>query len=313
MLQANVGSCTVEIGLLVDYMMLFQDCYMSHDTKFDQLDNLKLKQLSMSMGLSPVSSNALYTNDLRYPQALCAKTRSGLSPFGGIKPLEWRHESVIPGGIGHELENRLPESQRRYEAAINAHYPSGDPVANMWRVFSIEVLSKATSFVQRFIQYIDEMMRTLVNGGGNDKDEAWKIVMNAAKKIFEDHFSPVRGIPISEFPSSDSDPELRHRFFARFIWNSIQTFVLTKELLEKDIKNHHVVASAYTEWSLVNSGKPEAIKSKEMITKALAEVKDMNSAIAAMKKTVNETAILAKNAKNAADRAASSQANPGKK
>ena len=62
-----------------------------------------------------------------------------------------------------------------------------------------------------------------------------------AKKIFEDHFSPVRGIPISELPGSDADPDVRHRFFARFIWNSMQTFVLTKELLEKDIKNHHVV------------------------------------------------------------------------
>ena len=93
----------------------------------------------------------------------------------------------------------------------------------------------------------------------------------------------------------------------------MQTFVLTKELLDKDIKNHHVVASAYTEWALVNSGKPEAMKSKEMMTKALAEVKELKANIVEMKKTVNETSTLAKNAKNAADRVTSRQANPGAK
>ena len=41
---------------------------------------------------------------------------------------------------------------------------------------------------------------------------------------------------------------------------------MTKELRNKDIKHHHTVSSAYTEWAILHSGKQEALKATELAT-----------------------------------------------
>jgi hypothetical protein len=164
------------------------------------------------------------------------------------------------------------------------------------------MLATSIDFVKQLAQYIDDMMRTLVEGGGNDAEEAWKIVMKAIMRIFEEYFAPVRRMPLNVI-SKDQDPKARRHLFARLIWNSIQSFSLTKKLLKTDIRHHHVVASAYTDWAIINSGKPEAVKAKEATVKLAAEMKEFSSSIAAMKKTVGEAASTAKEAKKSADRA----------
>ena len=164
------------------------------------------------------------------------------------------------------------------------------------------MLGSSIDFVKQLAQYIDDMMRTLVDGGGNDAEEAWKIVMKAVMRIFNEYFAPVRRMPLNVM-SKNQDPTARRQLFARLIWNSIQTFSLTKDLLKTDIRHHHVVASAYTDWAIVNSGKPEAMRAKAATVKMAAEMKELSSSIAALKKTVGEAATTAKEAKKNADEA----------
>ena len=100
-------------------------------------------------------------------------------------------------------------------------------------------------------------MRTLTQGAGNDEEEAWAVVMSAVGKLFEEYFSPVRGLPISDIPKADTDSISARRFFAKALWSNLQMFELTKELTNSNsgIKNHPIIASAYKEWGLLNSGK----------------------------------------------------------
>ena len=127
--------------------------------------------------------------------------------------------------------------------------------------------------------------------------------MKAVTRIFDEYFAPVRRMPLNAIPKEDQNPSARRMLFSRLIWNSIQTFVLTKELLKTDIRHHHVVASAYTDWAIVNSGKPEAMRAKAATVKMAAEMKELSSSIAALKKTAVEAASTAKEAKQNADEA----------
>ena len=79
---------------------------------------------------------------------------------------------------------------------------------------------------------------------------------------------------------------------------------LTKELTNSNsgIKNHPIIASAYTEWGLLNSGKPMAAKAIKMADKAVIEVKEVSNSLSKLHKLVNEVQQTAKNAKNVADR-----------
>ena len=120
---------------------------------------------------------------------------------------------------------------------------------------------------------------------------------------FDEYFAPVRRMPLNAIPKEDQHPAARRMLFSRLIWNSIQTFVLTKELLKTDIRHHHVVASAYTDWAIINSGKPEAVKAKEATIKMAAELKELSSTVSTAKKTAVEAAAMAKEAKKNADKA----------
>ena len=137
---------------------------------------------------------------------------------------------------------------------------------------------------------------------GTDKDDAWEVIMKAVKSIFEDYFAPVRDIPISELPKSDNSLG-KLRFCANLVWNSLQTMELTKEMMDKDIRHHHMISSTYTEWSLINSGKTEAKKAMDAVSKMESELKDVSSSISSLKKIENDTASTAKGAKGRADKA----------
>ena len=143
------------------------------------------------------------------------------------------------------------------------------------------------------------MMRTLTQGAGNDENEAWAVVMAAVGKLFEEYFSPVRGLPISEIPKADTDSVSARRFFAKALWSNLQMFELTKELTNSNsgIKNHPIISSAYTEWGLLNSGKPMAAKAIKAAEKTTEEVKEISSSLTKLQKLVNEVQQTAKNAK----------------
>ena len=80
---------------------------------------------------------------------------------------------------------------------------------------------------------------------------------------------------------------------------------LTKELLEKDIKHHHAISSAYTEWSLINSGKGEAKKALDLAESTVKEIKSLFPSLDSVKKTSSDAASTAKTAKSQADKALS--------
>ena len=92
---------------------------------------------------------------------------------------------------------------------------------------------------------------------------------------------------------------------ARMIWNNVQLIALTKELLDKDIKHHHAISSAYTEWSLINSGKSDAKKALDTAEAIAKEVKTISSNMDSIKKTASDAANSTKNAKSQADKALS--------
>ena len=164
----------------------------------------------------------------------------------------------------------------------------------------MEYLHTSYTIVHRLLRYIDEQFRFLTYG--TDKDDAWEVIMKTVKSTFEDYFAPVRDIPISELPKSDNSMG-KLRFCANLVWNSLQTMELTKEMMDKDIRHHHMISSACTEWSLINSGKREAKKAIDAVSKMESELKDVSSSVAFLKKLVSDTASTAKGAKGSADKA----------
>ena len=71
----------------------------------------------------------------------------------------------------------------------------------------------------------------------------------------------------------------------------------------QEIRHHHMISSAYTEWSLINSGKTEAKKAMDAVSKMESELKDISISISSLKKLVNDTTSTAKGAKGSADKA----------
>ena len=301
-LQKN-SELKVNTGLLIGYDIILQRVFDAGTSNYNQLESIKNQQIATTMGLTPVESYALFCMKLRLPQIFCAK-KGGI---GGMTKMishsDWRPTTGrVLGGVAHELENKLGEIISSYETAIRQNYSPADPVQATWLNTSLEYLHVSYTFVQRLLRYIDEQFRFLTIG--TEKEDAWDVIMKAVKSIFEDFFAPVRDIPLSELPRSDNELE-KLRFCAKLIWNSLQTMTLTKNMLAVDIKHHHMISSSYTEWSLINSGKTEAKKAMEAVNKMGTEVKDLSSAVAAVKKVSNDAAFTAKGAKASADKALS--------
>jgi hypothetical protein len=297
--QFLVGNLSnLQPGVFTDPMVVLEDLSTVGDLKYyEPVQNLKAKKISSSLGLSEATTNLICVNDLRSPQIFMGK-KAGTT----IKYSDWRNKSIIESGLAIDIATHLPEIKRRFEKAIELQFDSSNAKDEKWRILALDMLGSSIDFVKQLAQYIDDMMRTLVDGGGNDAEEAWKIVMKAVMRIFNEYFAPVRRMPLNVM-SKNQDPTARRQLFARLIWNSIQTFSLTKDLLKTEIRHHHVVASAYTDWAIVNSGKPEAMKAKAATVKVAAEMKELSSSIAALKKTAVEAASTAKEAKKNADEA----------
>ena len=126
----------------------------------------------------------------------------------------------------------------------------------------------------------------LTQGGGNSEEAAWEVVMSAVKKLFEEYFAPVRGLPMSDYPKAD-DPESTRRFLGRAAWSSLQMHRLTKEMVDTNIQNHPIISSAYTEWGLLNSGKPTAEKAIKKVEAQESTVKECASTVEKLQKKVD--------------------------
>ena len=294
----------IEIGFVTDIIMVLEDCHESVNNKMDQLDDMKLQTLSNSLGMSVATSTAIHCGALKFPSIFCGKSKIGVSAFGAVKFENWRGKGIIRSGIAHQIETALPNIRAKYLSAINMHYKRSVPEENQWRLVSEDCLKTSCTFILDLINYIDEMMRTLTQGAGNDENEAWAVVMAAVGKLFEEYFSPVRGLPISDIPKADTDSVSARGFFAKALWSNLQMFELTKELTNSNsgIKNHPIISSAYTEWGLLNSGKPMAAKAIKASEKTTEEVKEISNTLTKLQKLVNEVQQTAKNAKNVADR-----------
>ena len=291
----------VNTGFLIGYDILLQRVFDAGTSNYNQLESIKNTHVSSTMGLTSVESYALFCMKLRLPQLFCAKKGGAGGMTKMISHTDWRPTSGrVLGGVAHELESKLGEIFNSYGTAIRQHYSSSDPDHVAWLSLSLEYLHTSYTFVQRLLRYIDEQFRFLTYG--TDKDDAWEVIMKAVKSIFEDYFAPVRDIPISELPKTDNGLG-KLRFCANLIWNSLQTMELTKEMMEKDIRHHHMISSAYTEWSLINSGKTEAKKAMDAVSKVESELKDASNSISSLKKLVNDIASTAKGAKGSADKA----------
>ena len=291
-------------GVCFDYMVVTQEVQSTGDVKYDAVDNLKSKSLSAGLGLSQATTNLICLNDQKFPSLFCGKSKSGLSTFGTIKWSDWKQPGPIPGGISHDIMDNISDVKDRFQQAIDLQFTSSSRDDSLWKLLCSRMLEAAVEFVSRLVRYINDMMHNLVDCAGNDKDQAWKIVMKAVQRIFEEYFAPVRRFPLNALPK-ENDPNARKQLYGRLIWNSIRTYLMTKELMNKDIKHHHSVSSAYTEWAILNSGKQEAIKAKELATKTAAECKDLTATINNLKKSANEATSMAKEAKKNADKAVS--------
>ena len=211
------------------------------------------------MELSTVASYVLFFMKLRLRQLFCSKKGGTGGTVNMISHSDWRRTTgSLVGGVAHELESKLGKIVNMFETTIRHSYSSSDPVQTVWLNLSLQYLRTSYFFVQRLWKYIVEQFRILCYGTG--EDDAWEVVMKAVRSIFEDYFASVRNIPLSEFPKGSGDELGKRRFYAKLIWNSLQTMELTKQMLAKDIRHHHTISSAYTEWSLINSGKTEAKK-----------------------------------------------------
>ena len=305
MVDIQANGVPIEIGFVSDIIIVLEGCHEAASNKFDQLEDMKLQTLSNSLDMSVATSTAIHCGTLKFPSIFCGgKSKIGVSAFGSIKFDSWRGKGIIRSGIAHQIETALPNIRAKYLSAIGMHYKRSVPAENQWRLFSEDCLKTSCTFILDLINYIDEMMRTLTQGAGNDEEEAWAVVMAAVGKLFEEYFSSVRGLPISDIPKADTDSLSARRFFAKALWSNLQMFELTKELTNSNsgIKNHPIIASAYTEWGLLNSGKPMAAKAIKMADKAVIEVKEVSNSLSKLQKLVNEVQQTTKNAKNVADR-----------
>ena len=91
---------------------------------------------------------------------------------------------------------------------------------------------------------------------------------------------------MSDYPRPD-DPESTRRFLGKAAWSTLQMHRLTKEMVDTSIQNHPTIASAYTEWGLLNSGKPTAEKAMKKVEANESTVKECSSNVTSLQKKVN--------------------------
>ena len=145
-------------------MVVLEDLSTVGDLKYyEPVQNLKAKKISSSLGLSEATTNLICVNDLRSPQIFMGK-KAGTT----IKYSDWRNKSIIESGLAIDIATHLPEIKRRLEKAIELQFDSSNENDERWRILALDMLATSIDFVKQLAQYIDDMMRTLVEGGGND-------------------------------------------------------------------------------------------------------------------------------------------------
>ena len=272
----------------------------------NSLDSIKLRKLAQEIGLSDYESKMLASFEQIFPIALCSSKTETATSFGEIPSTEWRDKTQLRKGIAYDMEVRAEKIKNSLEVAIDNHYDSGSADALVWANITKSIVRDTVTFLTTLIRYVDSMLEFLTAAGGYFEDESWSIVMKAVRRIFEEHFASVRGVPFGILPDSNSDAAAKKRFRARMIWNSLCTHQLVKEMNVARIRRHPLVEGAYSEWSLTHSGKLEA-------SNALESVERLQDTVKTLEKTVSEAQAMAKNAKSAADRASTRQANGGGK
>ena len=92
-------------------------------------------------------------------------------------------------------------------------------------------------------------------------------------------FTPVRGLPISDIPKADTNSLSARRFFAKPMWSNLQIIELTKEIVDTTFTILYIITNAYTEWGLLNLGKPMAARAIKAVKKTSEDVKDLSSSL----------------------------------
>ena len=298
------SNAIVDFGLSMGILEMLNAIYLQG---LGRSDSIKQRKLVQELGMSDFEGKALANSDQIFPALFCSSKTDLATTFGEISVEDWRSKDETRSGVAFDLEARLEKYLVTLESAINSHYDSGSTQDLIWANISKTIVRDSGHFISLLIRYIDSMLDFLTVSGGHEEEAAWRIIMKATRRIFEEHFSVARGVPVGVLPEASSDAAVKRRFRARMVWNALHAHKLVKEMNASRIRRHALIEGAYSEWVLTHSGRSEAVSALSTTDRMSADLKKLQSTITALEKSVSEAATMAKGAKSAADRAASRQ------
>ena len=184
----------------------------------------------------------------------------------------WKNRSDDTG-TGYFILRQMENQSVHWNAIIESTYSDFPEI----RLLAAEVKQKSSTFIRSLDTWIEATYDNLVSGGQDSKD-VWWIITKVMRSLFEDCLSKQRA---QAKPSPSANKSERA---AAFIWGSLLTYQSICEVLDKDIKGHHIVTGAYNQWSVQNSGRKEA-------KDALSQVQSLRDKLAKSEAALNKVLI----------------------
>ena len=290
--KADFGSIVDPSSLLYRVNIL-----LSPDKSAEELVTGISRAASQNLSMDEVFTIASHNSSI--PPVFSAKNETGVTEIKNLKTYEDFRCRGKRSGLADRVEECLPIAEKEIRALIDNQY--GGYELTPWRHLANTLLITSVNFIRALFQWADETY-AVFHSGGNSKKDSWWIISYVIKNLFTRYFAPVRVC------SHRSHFATHNEKASEFIWSAIKSYNATQALLKTGIKDHPIVVGAFAEWLVHNSGRKEAVESKDDLEDLKREIKELKNLVAAQKKTLTEVGKQASTAKTVADRAMSKAA-----
>jgi hypothetical protein len=153
----------------------------------------------------------------------------------------WEHWGKHPHGLKFEMGRRLIQSKSAIEKDIRRKLTG--PVY----IMAIEALEKGSSWLLKYMQWIDTTYDHLIEASKFTKKQAWTLSTQLAKRVFTDISGMRRGL--IETSSTDVNS-----MCTSILWGVFQTHDKMEEFNKLNFADHPSIASEYTKFLATNAG-----------------------------------------------------------
>ena len=257
-------------GLIVDVYLLCDMIAQESSVSQTEMLNIMHKRKSLQINTA-ADAQAIGAFLLEIPKIFHvpkSETTAGSDTASQFSKLPtWEHWGKHPHGLKFEMGRRLIQSKSAIEKDIRRKLTG--PVY----IVAIEALEKGSSWLLKYMGWIDTTYDHLLGASKFTKKQAWTLTTQLAKRVFTDISGMRRGL--IETSSTDVNS-----MCTSILWGVFQTHDKMEEFNKLNFADHPSIASEYTKFLATNAGHDSVEALAASVTSLTSDVSTLKTQLA---------------------------------